>query len=50
MRAVFGPQVALKAFLDRLADIDLVEILNVRKAFKKENTLDQLIGVFHLVD
>ena len=47
---IFELQVAFHAFDDVLADQQLVEILQVGQALKKQDALDQLVGMFHLVD
>src|SRR5439155_10130840 len=37
-------------FRDGLADVDLAELLHIRRAFEVENPRDELIGVAHLAD
>ena len=43
-------EVELELLLDRLADVDLVEALDVRHAVEEQDPLDELVGVLHLVD
>ena len=50
MARIFELQVAFHAFDGRLADQQLVEILQVGQALEEEDALDQLVGMLHLVD
>jgi hypothetical protein len=43
-------EVELELLLHRLADVDLVEALDVGHALEEEDALDELVGVLHLVD
>ena len=47
---VLASEVALKHFLDVLADVQGVEHLHVRKAVEEDDAVDQLVGVLHLLD
>src|ERR1700735_4776995 len=46
----FGDKVAVEHFLDRLADMQRIEHLHVGKAVEEDDTVDQLVGVFHFLD
>ena len=50
MRGVLKLEIALDHFLNILANQQFVQILQIWKALKEENSLDQLIGVFHFID
>jgi hypothetical protein len=43
-------QVAGQAFGHGLADLQLVQVLQVGQAFQEQDAVDQLVGVFHLAD
>src|SRR3569833_4408312 len=43
-------QVGLQALADRLADLQLVQVLQVRQAVEEQDALDELVGVLHLAD
>ncbi len=43
-------QVALQSFSDVLTDKDLVEILEIRQTFEKQDAVDQAIRMLHLID
>lgn len=47
---LFQAQVAFEHFLGVLADQQLAEVLQVGQAFEKQDALDQLVGMLHLVD
>src|SRR5262249_33249700 len=46
----FGGEIAIKHLLDVLADMQRIEHLHIRKAVKKDDALDQLVGMLHLFD
>ncbi len=46
----FDTQVALEHLPSVLTDLQLAQILDVRQAFKKQNALDQLVSMLHLVN
>src|SRR3546814_20696281 len=50
MRFLFARKVAFKDFTDIVSEIELAEVLQVRKAVEKQDARDQEIGVLHLVD
>src|SRR5690606_10336978 len=43
-------EIGLEDLLDRLADLELVDGLEVGKAFEKQDAVRQRVGVLHLVD
>ena len=49
-RLLLHRQVGLEDFLDRLADLELVDRLEVGKPVQEQDTLRQNVGVLHLVD
>ena len=49
-RAVLELEVALELLGHGLADVELVEALQVRQALEEEDALDEPLGVLHLVD
>src|SRR3954452_22504551 len=49
-RRLLEPQIAVEQLAYVFADQELVQILQVRQPVEKENPLDQLVGVLHLVD
>ena len=46
----FDRQIGLEDFLDRFADLQLVDRLKVGKAVKKQDPFRQHIRVLHLID
>ncbi len=43
-------KVAAQHLFDGLADAQLAQILQIGQPFEKQHALDQLVGVFHLID
>src|SRR6476469_6685652 len=50
MRRELELQIAFERFLDVLADHELVQVLQIRQTFEKQDALCQLLGMLHLVD
>ncbi|MOA47463.1 hypothetical protein D3C78_1701010 [compost metagenome] len=46
----FQGQVRTQHFFDIFANVQLAEILQIRKAFQKQDTLDIAIGMLHFID
>ena len=43
-------EIAAQHFLDFFTDAQAMKSLQIRKAFKKEDAIDQLVRIFHLID
>src|SRR5690348_16190243 len=47
--SLFEPQIAFEDLAHILADQELVEVLQIGQAVEKQDALDQLVGILHLV-
>src|SRR4029450_13442457 len=50
VRLELQPEVARKSRLDVFADVELVQVLQIRHALEEQDPCDQRVGVLHLVD